>query len=134
VLAHAGLSRLGLLGRVTEVFDPELLLPAIGQGALAVQQRADDVRVLELLSPLTHIDTQRAVAAERGVLEAVGADCTTPIAAYAVREAEKLWLRASLLDSDGQRLHRRELRIDWPSSDHQARAAGLEIGRALVLA
>ncbi|HEY3233562.1 MAG TPA: hydroxymethylbilane synthase [Polyangiaceae bacterium] len=132
VLARAGLARLGLLDRVTQVLDVERMLPAIGQGALAIQRRAADDRVKELLAPLSHSDTATAVAAERGVLEAVEADCTTPVAAYAVRDGERLWLRAALADSDCNRLRRLEMRIGWPPRDEEARVAGLELGRELV--
>ena len=94
VLARAGLLRLGLAERATEVLDVSVSLPAIGQGALAVEQREGDERVARLLAHVTHLDTALAVAAERGVMKAVEGDCQTPVAAYAVRRAGELWLRA----------------------------------------
>lgn len=131
VLARAGLVRLGIADRATEVLEPERFLPAIGQGALAVEQRAGDARVAEILAPANHAETALAVAAERGVLEAVGGDCKTPIAAYAVRRDGRLWLRALLAEPDATNLRRREVDAPWPELPEQARAVGVELGRRL---
>jgi hydroxymethylbilane synthase len=131
VLARAGLVRLGLAERATEVLDVTLSLPAIGQGALAVEQREGDARVAELLARVTHVDTALAVSAERGVMAAVEGDCQSPVAAYAVRDGGELWLRALLAEPDGSRLRRAERRSAWPASEAEAAAVGRDLGAEL---
>lgn len=81
VLAHAGLRRLGLAGRVTEVLDPIQMLPAPGQGALAVECRADRVDVRSVLADLDDPDTRACVEAERGLLALLEAGCSAPVGA-----------------------------------------------------
>ena len=83
VLAGAGLARLGLESHVTEWLSLELMLPAPGQGALAVQCRADDRMTLELLAALEDAPTRTAVTAERSFLLGLGGGCSLPVAAYA---------------------------------------------------
>jgi hydroxymethylbilane synthase len=131
LLARAGLVRLGLAERVTEVLEPSVCLPAIGQGALAVEQRADDERVTRLLAPLSHADTSMAVAAERGVMVAVEGDCQTPVAAYAIRSGGELWLRALLAEPDGSNYRAGERRAPWPASALEAAAIGRDLGAEL---
>ena len=131
ILARAGLLRLGLADLATESLDPSLWLPAVGQGALAIEQRADDVQLSRIVSPLSCADTAIAVAAERGVMRAVEGSCQVPIGAYAVRDRDELWLRGLLADPDGSHLRRDQLRLGWPSNESGAHRAGLELGRAL---
>lgn len=83
LLAGAGLTRLGLEAHVTEWIPLEVMLPAPGQGALAVQCRAEDEVTLKLLSALEHPATRRAVEAERSFLRGLGGGCSLPVAAYA---------------------------------------------------
>ena len=83
VLARAGLARLGRLDEVTETIDPLQMLPAPAQGALAIECRADDAEVVELLARLDDADTRTAVAAERALLGALEAGCTAPVGAMA---------------------------------------------------
>jgi hydroxymethylbilane synthase len=106
VLARAGLARLGRLSAVTEVLDPIQVLPAPAQGALAVECRSDDLRVVGLLAALDAPDARACVAAERAVLGALEAGCSAPVAAHAeLTEAEdgavEVWLRASVTAIDG---------------------------------
>jgi hydroxymethylbilane synthase len=106
VLARAGLARLGRLSAVTEVLDPIQVLPAPAQGALAVECRTDDSRVVDLLAALDDPAARACVAAERSVLGALEAGCSAPVAAHAeLVEAEggtaELWLRASVTAIDG---------------------------------
>jgi hydroxymethylbilane synthase len=106
VLARAGLARLGRMSAVTEVLDPIQVLPAPAQGALAVECRSDDARVVELLAALDDPAARACVAAERAVLAALEAGCSAPVAAHAeLTEAEdgsaELWLRASVTAIDG---------------------------------
>src|SRR5579863_2100169 len=84
VLARAGLVRLGLEDRATSVLEPNVSLPAVGQGALGIEARAKDERVLAVLASLHHAGTATCVAAERGVMEALEGDCKTPLGAHAL--------------------------------------------------
>ena len=131
LLARAGLVRLGLAERATEVLEPALCLPAVGQGALAVEQRAGDERVARLLAPHSHAETSLAVSAERAVMIAVEGDCQSPVAAYAVRSGGELWLRALLANPDGSNLRQGERRMAWPASDREAAALGRDLGAEL---
>lgn len=129
VLARAGLARLGRLAEVTEVLDPLQLLPAPGQGALAVECRADDEPLAELLGHLDDPDSRAAVTAERSLLAALEAGCTAPVGALAdVAEGDtgdsEIYLRAVVLAPDGSRAVR--LSATGPA----ATAAG--IGRQLA--
>jgi len=131
VLARAGLVRLGLADRATETLEPEVSLPAVGQGALAVELRDGDAKTAALLAPLVHAETAVAVAAERGVMQAVEGSCQVPVAAYAVRRGNDIWLRGMLAEADGTRLRRRELRAAWPVTEADAHRLGVELGTAL---
>jgi len=132
VLARAGLNRLGLSGVATEVLEPERFLPAVGQGALAVEQRSGDEAVSSLLARVAHEETKLCVLAERGVLAAVSGDCQTPVAAYAVRRGSELWLRGLLSEPDGSRLRRREVAVAFPATEAESEAVGRRLGRDLV--
>ncbi|WP_144018776.1 hydroxymethylbilane synthase [Demequina sp. NBRC 110056] len=103
VLAAAGLQRLGRLDEATELLDPTDMLPAPGQGALAIEivpgadpAWADHVRALD------HADTRAAVTAERALLGVLDAGCAAPVAAYATVDAGMLTLRARVIDTSGQ--------------------------------
>jgi len=100
VLAAAGLKRLGLGQRIRQVFEPELMLPAAGQGALGIEVRSDRADLLDILSPLAHQSTWLAVAAERAVSRAMGGSCSMPLAAFATFSGEYLQLRAAWGDPD----------------------------------
>jgi hydroxymethylbilane synthase len=110
VLARAGLSRLGRLHEVTETLDPLLMLPAPGQGALAVECRASDAPLIAGLSALDHPGTRSAVTAERSLLAALEAGCTAPVGALAQiapgDAGEELWLQAVVAATDGSRIVR----------------------------
>ena len=127
----AGLSRLGWLERVTEAIAVERCLPAVGQGALAIECRADDEATRELLRALEDAESLVRVTAERGVQRAIGGGCQVPLAAYAEREGENLRLRA-LLANDSGRIWRCERSVAWPSDAGVAAALGEELGRELL--
>jgi hydroxymethylbilane synthase len=131
VLARAGLRRLGLDDRATEILDPSKCLPAIGQGALAIEHRASDLEVAELLERLSHPDTAIAVAAERGVMIAVEGSCQVPVAAYGVRDGGDLWLRGMLAEPDGTRARFREVRASWPGAEAESFEVGRRLGEEL---
>ncbi len=109
VVAAAGLRRLGLLSDRAQVLPPEEFVPAAGQGILAVQARAGDRLLLELLSRLDHTETRWQAQAERSFLQHLGASCHTPVAAHArVRQGE-LSLVGLVASLDGQRVIRAEI-------------------------
>lgn len=130
VLARAGLVRLGLQHRATEVLSPEVSLPAVGQGALGIESKLDAARILMLLAPLHDTDAATCVAAERAVLLALEGDCKTPIAAFAQKDAGSLRLRAFIANPDGSNPRTRDERVSWPS-EHEARVFGNTLGREL---
>ncbi len=101
VLALAGLRRLGLEHAVGAVLEPEAMLPAPGQGALAVQCRRGDARVSALLGPLDHGPTRLAVAAERGFLTRLEGGCQVPVGCLATSAGTRLHLRGLVADVDG---------------------------------
>jgi hydroxymethylbilane synthase len=103
ILARAGLERLGLADRITEVLDSDWMLPAVGQGALGIECREEDTTTRALLGPLDDGLTRQAVQAERSLLRALGGGCLVPVGARAVVEGERLSLRAAVLDPDGGR-------------------------------
>ena len=102
VLAGAGLRRLGLTARVTEWISTESMLPAPGQGALAIETRADDQAVRSLVEPLNHGATATALAAERGFLARLGAGCAAALAAYATVSGKEVHLQAMIGVPDGR--------------------------------
>lgn len=103
VLAQAGLERLGLMGVVTEVLDPVWMLPAVGQGALGLECRAEDADTRSYLAALDDPPTRWAVEAERALLFHLGGGCQVPLGAIARVDGETLHLRAAVLASDGSR-------------------------------
>lgn len=106
ILAAAGVERLNLAQHVTEYLPFEVLLPAPGQGALAIQCRADDQKLLDLLKPIHDDATARAVAAERAFLSGLGGGCSAPVAAYAQASGATLTLRGLVASTDGQQVIR----------------------------
>ena len=105
VLAAAGLARLGRLAEITETFAIDVVLPAPGQGALAVECRSDDPTLAGLLARLDHAATRAAVIAERSLLATLEAGCTAPVGAYAVVD-DALTLTGAVVAPDGTRMLR----------------------------
>ena len=104
LLAAAGLRRLGLAQRVTALLEPEESLPAPGQGALALECRAERADILELLRPLDHRDTMLCVTAERALSRALSGSCNVPLGAYGELAGQQLRLRAFVGLPDGSRV------------------------------
>ena len=115
VLAAAGLARLGIDERAARPLDPDELLPAVGQGALALECCADDARTRTLLAAVADPAAATTTAAERAFLAAIGGDCNTPLAAHATLDGDRLTLRALVSDPDGRR--RLDDRDRGPASD-----------------
>jgi len=106
VLAVAGLQRLGWTHEITEYLDPCISLPAIGQGALGIEGRQDDVFIRSLLGRLDHVSTRVAVLAERALLDRLEGGCQVPIAAYATVSGTNLRLEGLVASVDGKELIR----------------------------
>ena len=128
VLAAAGLSRLGLTDRVTERFDPRVMLPEAGQGAMALQARANAGDLLSALRGLDDLPTRAAVEAERAMVAALGGTCDTAIAAHAVCDGETLVLDGAVLDPDGSRIIRDRI----TGAVRDAGRVGEQLGRQLI--
>jgi len=103
VLAYAGVKRLGLDTHITETFSLETMLPAPGQGALAIQCRADDKATHRLLASLHDSSTADSVSTERFFLSALGGGCSMPIAAYAEKIENQILLTGAVISPDGKR-------------------------------
>jgi len=127
ILALAGLRRLGLEGEVTEVLPVEAMLPAVGQGALALECKADSP-LRSRLEALEHARTRISVDAERSFLETLEGGCTVPLAAHAVWEGDALWVRGLVGAPDGSEVLRAERR--GPASE--ARALGRSLATELL--
>ena len=110
ILACAGLERLGIGARVREALEPDVMLPAIGQGALGIECRRGDADVERLITVLHDADTAACVNAERAMNARLGGGCQVPIAGHAVLEGETLWLRGLVASTDGRRVLRGEAR------------------------
>ena len=101
VLAAAGLRRLGYANRITEHLSEDFILPAVGQGALAIETRSDDAAVDEIIGLLNHEPTSLACYAERAFLKGLGGGCLVPIAAHARLEAQLIHLTGLVSSPDG---------------------------------
>lgn len=112
IVAAAGLSRLGLRSRAAELLDPEVMTPAVGQGALAVEARSSDDFALEVLRALDHAPTRVCVEAERAFLRRLGAGCRFPVGALADLEDGALRIRGAIAEQPGAPVIRGELRGD----------------------
>jgi len=127
LLALAGLNRLGLASAATAVLPIEEFPPAVGQGAIGIEARADDARVRELLAGINHADTMTALSAERAFLAELDGSCRTPIAGHARIASGTLQFHGMILRPDGTEAHqtRRE------GAAHDAEALGADAGREL---
>jgi hydroxymethylbilane synthase len=128
VLARAGVARIGRTAEITETLDPMLMLPAPAQGALAVECRAGDTDLVELLAALDHAPSRAAVSAERAMLATLEAGCSAPVAAHAElaegEHGDEIYLRGAVISPDGVRAIRLS-RTGTP-------ADAAEIGKALA--
>jgi hydroxymethylbilane synthase len=127
VLAAAGLKRLGWEERIAEILSPDIVCPAVGQGALAIETGQSGFAVCRQMN---HAPTQWAVTAERSLLAALGGGCQVPIGAYATVAGERLSLQAVVVSPDG--VHVVRDRSEGPVAD--ALRIGRELGEALLAA
>ncbi len=125
ILAGAGLTRLGLEKNVTEWLSLDVMLPAPGQGALAIQCRADDQSTLSLLAALDDEFTRKAVTAERAFLSGLGGGCSVPVAAYANID-HRINLKGLVASPDGKQI----IKVNAQGND--ANQLGLELARKAI--
>jgi hydroxymethylbilane synthase len=127
VLACAGLDRIGYAAAITQVFEPDEMLPAPGQGALAVECRVGESELAALLGAVCDPASMAAVTAERSLLEALAAGCSAPVGAYAAG-AGQLRMQAAVMSSDGSRL----LRVHGAAPVDDARRLGRDLAAELL--
>ena len=128
VLAAAGVKRLGLAERVTEYLHPNVMLPAVGQGALCIETRLADPVITPLVSALNHAATRSAVLAERAFLALLEGGCQVPIAGHATLAGDRLSMSGLVADLEGQTLVRETL--EGPAE--QAETIGLDLAGKLL--
>jgi hydroxymethylbilane synthase len=128
MLAKAGLNRLGLHDVPGVLLQVDDFLPAVAQGAVGIECRMDDTRVLELLSPLADIETETAVRCERAFLGMLDGSCKTPIAGYASVEGNQLHLRGLIAKPDGSVYHTVDITGNIKENDN----LGIEAGKELL--
>ena len=124
ILAAAGLIRLGLGDRIRAFISPTDSIPAVGQGALGIEIRADRTDLIDILAPLNHIDTQLCVEAERGFSRALAGSCTVPLGAYALRDGDVINMTGFVASVDGKQILRETASGSIANAD--------ELGRALA--
>lgn len=123
VLASAGLRRLGLADRISAAIATDQMIPAVGQGAIGIESRADDTRAVELARLLNHETTELACTAERSLLRALGGGCQLPIAAHAVVIDHSLELIGLVASRDGRQIVREA--VDGPREEPERLGATL---------
>lgn len=109
ILAQAGLKRLGLDHQITQVFTADEIIPAVGQGALAIECRADDVEMLDMLSLIDDEPTRLAVEGERSFLNQLNGNCQVPMGVHGTIEKGQLTLKALIASTDGKTVYEGEL-------------------------
>lgn len=128
ILSGAGLARLGLADKITERIHPKIILPAVGQGTIAVEVREDDLQILELVRSLNHLPTWQAVVAERALLKFLEGGCQVPLGALGKVEDGELVLEAAVASLDGSLLVRDSIR----GKTEEAGELGMKLAEKLV--
>jgi hydroxymethylbilane synthase len=128
IVAAAGINRMGWTDRVSQYLPVEVMLPAVGQGALGIESRRDDAETKALLAFLDHEDTRTAVMAERAFLRVFGGGCQLPLAAYARRMNEKMVLVAMVGSIDGSVIIKDQI----VASVSKCEAAGKELAEGIM--
>ena len=128
VLSLAGIQMLNLINQVKEVFTIEQMLPAIGQGAIALQCKKDDQKTLNILKVINDKETYYCIQAERALLEAIGGDCDTAIGGLAKLSNDKISLKSELFSNDGKK------KFEFQSSGHfrESKKIGYKVGKELL--
>ena len=128
VLASAGLKRLGMADRITAYIEPEIMLPAVGQGALCIESRINDKEIGPIVSGLDHPGSHIAVLAERAFSQRLEGGCQVPIAAHATIDADRLQITGMVAELDGCLV----LKETVEGSCDQAAALGLKLAENLL--
>jgi hydroxymethylbilane synthase len=128
VLAMAGVNRLGFAGKITQVLEEEMMLPAVGQGALGVETRADDAETASIAAKLDHAETRACVVAERAVLRKLQGGCQIPLGALAHIRGDLLHLEAAVFSAQGSE----HVQSSEEGPVSQAAAIGERLGAALL--
>ena len=128
VLSLAGIQMLNLINQVKEVFTIEQMLPAIGQGAIALQCKKDDQKTLNILKTINDKETYYCIQAERALLDAIGGDCDTAIGGLAKLSNSKISLKSELFSNDGKK------KFEFQSSGHfrESKEIGYKVGKELL--
>ncbi len=133
VLAAAGLDRLGLTGSVKELFSPQQMCPAAGQGALAIECRAGDTSTRAMVAALDHAPTRFAVEVERAVLATLGGGCHLPVGAYCEAEGTGWAILGAVARPDGSEVLREQMQLRREdSAPTSAQDAGRTIAHRLL--
>lgn len=128
ILAAAGLIRLEMQSRIASFIEPEVSLPAVGQGAVGIECRLDDMQTIELLKPLEHHKTRQRVTAERAMNLALQGGCQVPIGSYSIFKEDKLFLRGLVGSVDGTQIIRKEIM----GNPDDAEQMGLSLAKQLL--
>jgi hydroxymethylbilane synthase len=128
LLAAAGLTRLGIAPAHVQPLDPDVFVPAIGQGVLAVESRADDARITSWLGRLDHAPTRACALAERACLARLGASCNSPVAAYALQAGGQIKMTALVASEDGRKV----LRASGAEGSEGAESLGRRLAASLL--
>lgn len=128
ILAAAGVKRLGWAARITEILSTEISLPAIGQGAVGIECRADDKFIHDLISPLNHYETETCVRGERACLRRLEGGCQVPIAAHAKLVEGKIVIDGLVGSVSGDRI----IRSRSEGRPEDAKAAGVRLAEDLL--
>ena len=128
ILSLAGIQMLNLSNEVKEIFSVDQMLPAIGQGAIALQCKKDDQKTLNILQSVNDKETYYCIQAERALLKAIGGDCDTAIAGIAKLSNQKISLKSELFSNDGNK------KFGFQSSGHfkEAKEIGYKVGKELL--
>jgi len=128
VLSLAGIKMLNLDKEVKEIFSPEQLLPAIGQGVIALQCKNDDQKTLNILKTINDKETFFCIQAERALLEAIGGDCDTAIGGLAKLSNNKILLKSELFSNDGKK----NFQFQSSGNIKEAKEVGYKVGKELL--
>jgi hydroxymethylbilane synthase len=128
LLAKAGLDRLGVSQRISEILSPEVCMPAVGQGAIAVECRLKDTETADILAPLDDAETRTAIIAERALLASLQGGCQVPLGAWARIERGELVLEACVCSVDGVQYVKQRA----AATADQAAALGEHMARLLI--
>jgi hydroxymethylbilane synthase len=132
ILAVAGLKRLGLQSRITEILEPSFMLPCVGQGALGIECREDDSEIKEMLAPFHHIPTAVCIAAERSMNSRLGGSCQLPVAGLATlsKRGSELELFGKVGMPNGSRI----IKVTAKGSSQNPEELGIKVAEQLLAA